>query len=106
MNLWTLEQLFLCTEGGLVQWKEAYVWPGATLPLAELTEWEAGPGISTIAPHRGEAAPRMGWPIGPHSQSSHMPFQHLYKTFIQASYLSLILLEYSGISLLLQSLQS
>lgn len=40
VNLWTLEQLFLGAEGGLVQWKEAYVWPGATLPLAELIEWE------------------------------------------------------------------
>lgn len=27
-----LEQLFLHAAFGLVQWKEAYVWPGATLP--------------------------------------------------------------------------
>lgn len=39
-NPWTLEQLFLHAEGGLVQWKEAYVWPGATLPLAGFKEWE------------------------------------------------------------------
>lgn len=26
-------------EGGLARWKEAYVWPGATLPPAELREW-------------------------------------------------------------------
>lgn len=47
-HLWTLEQLFAAVEGGLVQWKEAYVWPGATLPLAELIEWQK-PGISTLA---------------------------------------------------------
>lgn len=37
-NPWTLEQLFLHAEGGLVQWKEAYVWPEATLPLAGFRE--------------------------------------------------------------------
>lgn len=31
---WPLEQLFVHAEFGLVQWKEAYVWPGATLPPA------------------------------------------------------------------------
>lgn len=31
-NPWTLEQLCLHAEGGLARWKEAYVWPGATLP--------------------------------------------------------------------------
>lgn len=35
---WTLEQLFLHAEGGLVQWKEAYVRPGATLPPAGFRE--------------------------------------------------------------------
>lgn len=39
---WTLEQLCLHAEGGLARWKEAYVWPGATLPPAELREWERG----------------------------------------------------------------
>lgn len=41
-NPWTLEQLCLHAEGGLARWKEAYVWPGATLPPAELREWERG----------------------------------------------------------------
>lgn len=31
---WPLEQLFVHAEFGLVQWKEAYVWPRATLPPA------------------------------------------------------------------------
>lgn len=38
-----LEQLFLHAAFGLVQWKEAYVWPGATLPpwlTAEDAGWE------------------------------------------------------------------
>lgn len=41
-NPWTLEQLCLHAEGGLARWKEAYVWPGATLPPAELRERERG----------------------------------------------------------------
>lgn len=36
-----LEQLFLHAAFGLVQWKEAYVWPGATLP-PRLTAEDAG----------------------------------------------------------------
>lgn len=35
---WPLEQLFLHAEFGLVQWKEAYVWPGATVPPAAFRE--------------------------------------------------------------------
>lgn len=38
-----LEQLFLHAAFGLVQWKEAYVWPGATLP-PWLTAEDAGRG--------------------------------------------------------------
>ena len=35
---WPLEQLFLHAKLGLVQWKEAYVWPGAALPPADFRE--------------------------------------------------------------------
>jgi len=35
---WALQQLFLHAEFGLVQWKEAYVWPAATIPPADFRE--------------------------------------------------------------------
>lgn len=43
-----LEQLFLHAAFGLVQWKEAYVWPGATLP-PRLTAEDAGRGTERQA---------------------------------------------------------
>lgn len=55
-----LEQLFLHAAFGLVQWKEAYVWPGATLP-PWLTAEDAGRGARRRAEGGRERKKEGGW---------------------------------------------